>query len=131
MKFEDIRNRYIEFLKWDSSIIDIKIMSVAVEYAFFQNLYYETSKKMTTAQKEHDDMWTGKYKQYKFDFDIQLSHTEIKTFLEKDNELLAKLVEVRKLKDMASFLEEAMKNINQLRWDIKHYIEWKNFQKGI
>jgi hypothetical protein len=86
---------------------------------------------MTLAQKDHDDLWQGKYKQYKYEFDISLNHSEIKTFLDKDNELLAKLVEVKKLRDFANFLEEAMKNINQLRWDIKNYIEWKHFQKGM
>jgi hypothetical protein len=128
---EAIRKRYLEFLKWDDKSVDLKIIQIAGEYAYYQSLYYETSKKMTLAQKDHDDLWQGKYKQYKYEFDISLNHSEIKTFLDKDNELLAKLVEVKKLRDFANFLEEAMKNINQLRWDIKNYIEWKHFQKGM
>lgn len=128
---EDIRERYINFMHWDKDSVDIKLISISGEYAYFQNLYYETSKKLTTAQHAHDELWQGKYKQYKFEFDISLTHNEIKTFLEKDNDLLAKLVEVKKLRDLANFLEECLKNINQLRWDIKSFIDWKKFQAGL
>lgn len=130
-KIEDIRRRYTEFLQWNKDNLDEKIMNISAEYAYFQSLYYETAKKHTIAQKVHDDLWQGKYKYYKFEFDMNLNHTEIKTFLEKDNELIEKLVEVRKLKDLLHFLEEAMKNINQLRWDIKSFIDWKKFQAGL
>lgn len=128
---EDIRERYINFMHWDKDSVDIKLISISGEYAYFQNLYYETSKKLTIAQQSHDELWQGKYKQYKFEFDISLTHNEIKTFLEKDNDLLAKLVEVKKLRDLANFLEECLKNINQLRWDIKSFIDWKKFQAGL
>ena len=130
-KIEDIRKRYINFMHWDKDSVDIKLINISGEYAYFQNLYYETSKKLTIAQQAHDELWQGKYKQYKFEFDISLTHNEIKTFLEKDNDLLAKLVEVKKLRDLANFLEECLKNINQLRWDIKSFIDWKKFQAGL
>ena len=131
MTIDEIRARYINFLVWDKDNLEEKVYKLSSEYGFFLNIFYETSKKMTIAQKEHDELWQGKYKVYKFEYDIQLSHNEIKTFLEKDNELIGKLVEVRKLQDLKSFLEECLKNLNNMRWDIKHYIQWKEFQKGI
>jgi hypothetical protein len=130
-KIEKIRNRYIEFMNWDENSVDTKLMTISSEYSFFQSMYYESIKKLTQAEKEHDEMWQGKYRLYKFDYDMSLSHTEIKQFIEKDNDIIGKRVEVKKIKDFSEFLGKCLENINQLRWDLKSFIDWKKFKAGL
>jgi hypothetical protein len=130
-KIERIRNRYMNYMEWNQNNIDEKMITVSGEYAFFQSIYYETSKKLTQADKIHDELWQGKYREYKFEYDMSLSPTEIKAFIEKDNDIIAKRVEVKKIKDFLDFITKCLENLSQLRWDMKHYIQWKQFQAGL
>jgi len=131
MNLQEIRERYVKFLEWNNENLDEKLLKISGEYAYFQSLYYETVKKINIVQKNLDELWTGKFKWYKHEFEITLTNNEIKSFIEKDNEIIQLNFNIKKLNALKEFLMEALKNINQLRWDIKSYIEWKKFQAGL
>lgn len=130
-KFKKIKDRYTDFLLWNKDNVDEKICNIASEYAFFQQLYISTSRKKSIVIQEMEELWQGKWKYYKHNFDDNLNNTEIKSFIEKDLDILKMRSTITTHEIYMNFFEECMKNINQLRWDIKSYIDYKKFQAGL
>lgn len=131
MDFDKIRERYRAFLQWDGNNVQERMFSIANEYAYFQTLYFHTSKNMTDIEKEIDSLWQGKFKFYKHEMDDKLSNTEIKGFIDKDLEILSLRGKLSNHKTYLTFFEECMKNLNNMRWDIKAYLEYIKLRSGV
>ena len=131
MDFEKIRERYRTFLAWDSTNIQERIAAIANEYAYFQTMYFHTSKAHTEIEKEIDTLWQGKYKFYRHEFDDKLNPSEIKGFIDKDLDILSLRGKMSNHKTYLTFFEECMKNLNNMRWDIKSYIDYMKFKSGL
>ena len=129
-KFKLIKDRYNNFLIWDSNTVDQKLFLVAGEFAYFQNLYITTSRKRSTLIKEMDSLFQGKWKYYRHNFDDAIKESDIHKFIEKDIDVLTLRSSITAHDIYMKYFEECMKNLNQLRWDIKSYIDYKKFQSG-
>jgi hypothetical protein len=129
-RIEQIKSRYMDYVTFNDDQLEEKLITATGEYAYFQNIFYETSKKSTDLNAEVELLWTAKFREYKFDYDMKLSNAEIKTFIEKDRDVILKRVEVKKIDDFLEYLEHCLKNLGQLRWDLKNLVKWKEFQGG-
>ena len=130
-KFKEIKDRYTKFIEWDEHTLDDKLFRVASEYAFFQSLYTSTSRKKSQLLTELDSLHHGKWKYYKHNFDDALSQSDINKFIEKDLDVLKLRGTITNHEIYMRYFEECMKNLNQIRWDIKSFIEYKKFKAGL
>lgn len=85
-------------------------------------------RKMYAIEKHLKERESAQYTYYKFDFNIKLNNSEVKEFLERDT----MLQEISfKQKEIASYIETLMdikKNIENSRYDIKNWIEYKKLK---
>lgn len=130
-KFQKIKERYTNFLMWDNNNLDEKLFLVSGEYAYFQNLYITTSRKRSQLVKELDELHHGKWKYYKHNFDDSLNNSEIHKFIEKDIDVLKIKGNITTHEIYMKYFDDCMKNLNQIRWDIKTYIDYKKFLAGV
>jgi len=131
MDFDAIRQRYRDFVDWNKDNIEERITRTAGEYAYYQTLYIQVSKKKNELEQKLDEMWHGKWKYYKYEFDVALDKSEIKGFIDKDIDMIKLRGQISNHESYENFFKECMKNIDQLRWDMKHYIQYKQFMAGI
>ena len=131
MDFDEIRKRYREFLDWDKDTLDDRVTRMAGEYAYYQNFYIQATEEKNKVETELKEMWQGKWKYYKYEFEVSLDKSEIKGFIEKDLDIIKLQGRLTNYETYRDFFKECMKNIDQMRWDIKTYLDYKKFMAGM
>ena len=131
MNFDKIRERYREFIEWDGSNVEQKMTQIASEHAYYLNLYYETSRKKTSLEKELKELYQGKWKYYKYEFDGSLDKSEIRLFIEKDLDVIRLTGQLSNSESALNFFDVCMKNVDQMRWDIKWWLDYNKFKAGL
>jgi ribosome-associated translation inhibitor RaiA len=131
MTFEDIQKEYAEDIQWDEFNASSKISKLSSYVVKYQNMYYNGLKKLNTITEALGKKYQELYIYYKLDFEIKLKDTEIKTFIETNSEYLSLKTAKAKLENQINYFEDCIKNLNNMRWDIKTYLEFEKFKQGL
>ena len=87
MDLDELKEQYEEDIKWEFNDIPVFMSTISLKIAKYQKLWMELRNKHDKIEKEYNDLWITRFMWYKQEFDITLSNSEIKVFLEKDKEL--------------------------------------------
>ncbi len=63
-------------------------------------------------------------------FDYKILRADLDKYLESDTDLIDLSLKVTYQKEKVSYLENVIKAINSLQWNIRNAIEWKKFTHG-
>ena len=109
--------------------IDSKLKEIGKLYAIVLKKYKETLYALNKKEIELSNAWAERFSYYKCDFELQLTNSEIKNFIENDIETSELRLEVKNLKADCEVLEKHLKNIENLRWDIKALIDYMKLER--
>jgi len=129
--FEDVQDEYLEDITWNELNSSSKMENCSMYIAKYQRYYFNALNKLYAVQEALGKKYQSLYIEYKMDFEIKLSSSEIKTFIETNSEYLTLKTSEKKLEAQINFFEECMKNVNSMRWDIKTFLELEKFKQGI
>jgi len=129
--FEDIQDEYREDIIWNELNASSKVSKCSRYVAKYQKYYFNGLSKLHDVEETLGNKYQSLYIEYKMDFEIKLSSSEIKTFIETNSEYLKLKKAQKKLEAQINFFEECIKNINSIRWDIKTFLEMEKFKQGI
>ena len=118
-------------LNFDSSNLDETLRKCGKLYAVVLKKYKNVLLELNKKEIEYSDLYAIRYSYYKCDYDLQLTQSEIKTFLENDIETSKLRLEIKNLKTEAEILEKHLKNIESTRWDIKTLVDFLKIDKII
>jgi hypothetical protein len=130
-KFNDIQLEYQDDIIWDEFNASSKISKLATLVVKYQNYYFDGLKKLNTINELIGKKYQELFIYYKLDFEIKLKDTEIKTFITTNTEYLKLQVLKTSIENKINYFEECIKNLNNVRWDIKTYLELEKFKQGI
>lgn len=130
IKLSELQEEYLVDIKWEFSKVEKYLQLLPSTIAKYQNIWLRYKKQLDKTEIEFDDLWISRFTYYKNDFDIKLSNSEIKDFINKDVELNNIRKKQKYLITAIEFVEKCMKNLDSIRWDIKNVIEYNKFING-
>ncbi len=131
MDIDKLKDEYEEDIKWEFTDIGVFMSTIPIKIAKYQRMWFDLRNTHDKYAKEYDDLWIKRFMWYKQEFDISLSNTEIKVFLEKDTELNNIRLKQKRILVVLEFLEKCMKNLDSIRWDCKLSLEYQKFINGV
>lgn len=130
MDWDKIKAEYEEDIKYDLPNLVRYLMLLPSIISKYQNLWFHIKNKMDILQKEYNDTWISRFMYYKHDFDITLTNSEIKAFLEKDTNMNNIKSKIDFLSSKLTLVEKWLKNFDGMRFDLKLIVEWEKFKAG-
>ena len=130
MNKENIFDELDKDLELNSADLQMKLFQVPLLYRKWQRIYFKYKKQLNKKVKELDALYKRKYYEIK-DGDRLLDNAkEINFNIIADNEYSKLRLETETLKDMVEILEDTVKRISRMSFDIKNLIEWQQFLNG-
>jgi hypothetical protein len=130
-QMDSMFKRYNDFVEYDLSNIDRKLLELPLIVSHYQNLFYNMQHKLDNYETQKAEMWQSKFLYYKNDFGHILNNTEIKQFIERDYEVLDIIRKMNVVRLIANRCEETIKSLRDFSWTIKNLIEYEKFKVGI
>lgn len=143
MRLEDIRIMVEKDLSLDETELDHESMKIPQIHGKYLNLLFD--EKLLFKQKEANyaitkrlkwEYYGGKLDKTKLDemgwdqFDYKILRADIDKYLDSDTDLIDLSLKVAYQKEKVTYLENVIKTINSLQWNIRNAIEWKKFTHG-
>lgn len=130
-QMEKLFRKYNEFVEYNLTNIDKKLLELPLVVSHYQNLFYSMQAKLDEYDAQKAELWQAKYLYYKHQFDHALSNTEIKQFIERDLEVINIIRKMNVVRLIASRAEDTIKSLREFSWTLKHLIEYEKFKAGI
>jgi len=130
MDTEKLFDRYNEFIKFEIKDISERLRKHTEILGYYQSLFFTIKQKHTKYSFELDRKWQERYLYYKNEFNFSLSNSEIKSFIEKDNEYIAIKEKLQMVTDLLEQIELVLKGLDSMKWTIKSLIDWEMFKGG-
>ena len=143
MRLEDIRIMVEKDLSLDETELDHASMRIPQIHGKYLNLLFD--EKLLLKQREANyaitkrlkwEYYGGKLDKTKLDemgwdqFDYKILRADLDKYLESDTDLIDLGLKVTYQKEKVTYLENVIKAINSLQWNIRNAIEWKKFTHG-
>ena len=123
--------KYDEFVQFDETQIEERLLELPKTINYYQNMFYSLSDKYSALENEMESHWQDLFVYYKNGYDITLSNSEIKMFIERDAKVLDYKRRMSRIKILADKAEDVVKSLREMSWTLKHIIEYKKFKAGI
>ncbi len=143
MRLEDIRIMVEKDLSLDETELDHESMRIPQIHGKYLNLLFD--EKLLLKQREANyaitkrlkwEYYGGKLDKTKLDemgwdqFDYKILRADIDKYLDSDTDLIDLSLKVVYQKEKVTYLENIIKTVNSLQWNIRNAIEWKKFTHG-
>ncbi|WZW73048.1 UvsY-like recombination mediator [Vibrio phage TCU-VP03-AIR1] len=136
MKLQDLKAEYHEDVKIDTTALETAAIRIPVLHAKWlayradaRQLLIKAEMKMEAVRKDRWLFYSGKHDDEVCDFIVEKS--EMKYALAGDEALQLAIARFQHMKDVLSFIEEALKGIIQMGFTIKHIIDNRKIESGI
>tara|TARA_Y100001937_G_scaffold3316_1_gene4369 strand:- start:8703 stop:9137 length:435 start_codon:yes stop_codon:yes gene_type:complete len=143
MDLKEIMNQAKEDLQFDPTELDIASLNIPQ----LHNKYLNYLRSETVVFKKHRadyrrlyrakwEYYTGKIseEELKFrgwePFQLTILKQDLSIYLDADEDLIKLRSKMDYCEEKMKHLEEIIKNVNNLQWNIKNAIEWKKFVSG-
>ena len=130
-------------LSLDETELDHESMRIPQIHGKYLNLLFD--EKLLLKQREANyattkrlkwEYYGGKLDKTKLDelgwdqFDYKILRADLDKYLDSDTDLIDLSLKVTYQKEKVTYLENVIKTVNSLQWNIKNAIEWKKFTHG-
>jgi hypothetical protein len=126
-----IFKKYNDFVIYDLTNIDKKLLELPLIVSHYQNVFYGMQHKLDVYEVQKAEMWQAKFLYYKHQFDFALSMSDIKQFIERDNEVLDIIRKMNVVRLIANRAEDTIKSLRDFSWTLKNLMEFEKFKAGI
>jgi uncharacterized coiled-coil DUF342 family protein len=128
---DDLEKEYQEWCKWDIQSAKDTLYMLPVRIGKLQYAWRRLKRKLDKIDEEIDNKWIYKFEYYKNSYDINLSNSEIKNFIEKDSSILELKSKRNTLFRNLELIEKYIKNMEGIQWNIKTLLEYEKFFSGM
>ncbi|CAM0037507.1 UvsY-like recombination mediator [Vibrio phage F86] len=136
MNLKQLKSEYHEDVKIDTTAIELAAINIPVLHSKWlsyradaRQLLLKAELKMERCRKDRWLFYSGKHDDEVCDFIVEKS--EMKYALAGDELLQLAIATFQHMKDVLSFIEEALKGVSQMGFTIKHVIDNRKIESGI
>jgi len=136
MKLKDLKEEYHEDVKIDTTMLESAAIRIPVLHAKWlayradaRSMLLKAELRMERCRKDRWLFYSGKHDDEVCDFIVEKS--EMKYALAGDVKLQEAIATFHHMKDVLSYIEEALKGISQMGFTIKHVIDNRKIENGI
>lgn len=129
-KLEELKARADRDLFLDEATLAAKALEVPKLYHFYLLEFTSHSQVLKTKKAELERAFGEKVKYYKEEYDRELRMSEIEKYVFTDPKYYNMHLEVMDLEVLCRYLEDIIKRVSGLQYDIKNYIELRRFFAG-
>jgi hypothetical protein len=125
-----IEAEYQEWCKWEVSNTRDILVNLPLRVSKIQNMWRKLKRKYDVLEKEYDTKYINKFSYYKNEYSVSLSSSEIKTFIDKDTDMIDIIHKKQNILRNIEYMEKMIKNLESMQWTIKTYLEFEKFFNG-
>ena len=130
-KFEELKTKLTKDLDVNKSNILLKSIETPKMYSYYLNFYSKELKYYKDLLLLKETTYGELFDYYKFDYEKKLDKkSEIEPFIKSNKKYNKVLIKCNNQEMYVTWLEHTLKNINQISFNIKNYIEYQKFING-
>ena len=118
LRIPQLHNKYLNFLRNESLLYK----KLRLDYKCLYRIKWE----YYTGKIDKETLESNGWKP----FQLQILKQDIDKYLDADEDLIVIRSKINYCEEKTKHLEEIIKNINNIQWNIKNAIEWKKFISG-
>ena len=134
MKFDDILENYLKDAEADfdlsKSDLEAKLREIPNLHNKWLRHFYRQGHKLLVKEKELQKCWRDKLNYYLFDYQYEVKSTQVKFYIESDEEYQKIFYTVDCQRKIVSAIEAILKKTTQLSFDINNLIKFKELKAG-
>lgn len=134
MNFDDIMEKYLkmaeEDLDFNKADLEDKLRQIPNLHNKWLRHFYRQSHKLMVKEKEQSKMWREKLNYYLFEYKYEVKHTQVKFYIESDDEYSVLFYQVNCQKKIVEMLEGILKKVSNLSFDVNNLIKFKELKAG-
>jgi hypothetical protein len=133
-KFDEILEKYLkeaeEDFNFDKADLEDKLRKVPNLHSKWLRHFYRQSHVLLKKEKDLAKMWRDKLNFYLFDYEYEVKHTQVKFYIESDDEYSVIFYQCNCQRKIVDALESILKKSTQLSFDISNLIKLKELKAG-
>ena len=140
MTLEELQAQAEKDLKIDDTELDVESINTPILHAKYLKHFSTYSLMLTKAESEYSKLYKSKWlfytgkadpEEYKeSNFELKVLRQDVGTFIDADEDIIKSRQKIEYLKQICSYCESTLKQINNRTFQIKNAIEWKKFTMG-
>jgi hypothetical protein len=134
MKFDDQLEKYLkkaeEDFNFNDADLEVKLRSIPNLHSKWLRYFYQASHKLIVKEKELTVMWRDKLNHYLFNYEYEVKTTQVKYYIESDEEYSAIFYQCNCQRKIVDCLESILKKTTQLSFDMNNLIKLKELKAG-
>jgi CRISPR/Cas system CSM-associated protein Csm2 small subunit len=132
--FDDIIEKYLkeaeEDFNFSKADLEDKLRSVPNLHSKWLRHFYRQAHKLIVKEKELSKVWRDKLNHYLFHYEYEVKPTQVKYYIESDDEYSVIFYQVNCQKKIVECLESILKKTTQLSFDMNNLIKLKELKAG-
>lgn len=133
-KFDKIMEEYLkeaeEDFNLDKADLEDKLRKIPNLHNKWLRHFYRQSHKLLVKDKELAKMWRDKLNHYLFHYEYEVKHTQVKYYIESDEEYSVIFYQCNCQRKIVDMLEGILKKTTQMSFDISNLIKFKELKAG-
>ena len=130
--FIQLQKRIIKDIELTKDNVQEKILELPILYTKYRKLYFEQRRILKNISNEIKQTKKERYHYYKFSAGFRLdSATEIKLYVDGDDELCTLRLLYDKQDGIVSFLEQTVQDISRMSYLIRSYVDLEKLRNGV
>jgi hypothetical protein len=133
-KFDEILEQYLQEAEtdfnFDKADLEDKLRSIPNLHSKWLRYFYRQSHKLIVKEKELAILWRDKLNHYLFNYEYEVKHTQVKYYIESDEQYSVVYYQVNCQRKIVDCLESILKKTTQLSFDINNLIKLKELKAG-
>lgn len=114
----------------DEGTLRSKVLEVPKLYHFYLKEFTTRSLELKLAKGKLEKVFGERVKFYKEEYDRELKMSEIERYVFTEDQYYNLHVDIVHLEALCKYLEEVLKRVGNLQFDIKNYIDLRKFMDG-
>jgi len=130
--FKKLKKLVEKDLKWEKETAQDKEIQLSGLYAKYLDAFITQANIRRKLELKRERLFGKLYHKYKFEFQFQLdSKSEVESYIKSDEEYYEASLELVNQQMITDYLEEVLKEINTIGFNIKDYIELEKLKRGV
>lgn len=132
--FEDAIERYLVEAERDFNLdkadLEAKLREIPNLHNKWLRHFYRESHRLLKKEKDLKKCWREKMNFYLFEYEYEVKHTQVKFYIESDEEYSKIYYQITCLQKVVDMVESILKKTTQLSFDINNLIKFKELKAG-
>lgn len=134
MNFDDTLEKYLAEAEADFNLdkadLEDKLRKIPNLHSKWLRYFYQQSHKLIVKEKELSKLWREKLNHYLFDYEYEVKHTQVKYYIESDEQYSVIFYQCNCQRKIVDALESILRKTTQLSFDISNLIKFKELKAG-